>query len=180
MRRCKTCRQPFKPTYNTMQATCGDIKCAVSHGKELQLKQRKEADKAFKKKVRDNDRSWHIKKLQAEFNKFIRLRDIEKPCISCQRHHSGQVQAGHYRTTGACPELRFVEDNCHAQCAPCNNHLSGNLTNYRPNLLVKIGVERLTWLEGPHEPAKYTIPELQEMIKEYRAKIREMETATLN
>jgi hypothetical protein len=67
--------------------------------------------------------SYFIKQAQHAFNEFIRYRDRDFPCISCGRHHDGQYHAGHFRTTGASPELRFDEDNCHKQCSACNNHL---------------------------------------------------------
>jgi hypothetical protein len=42
----------------------------------------------------------------------------------------------------------FDEDNCHKQCSACNNHLSGNLTAYRPALIAKIGQARFDALMG--------------------------------
>jgi len=108
------------------------------------------------------------------FNRFIRLRDADQPCISCQRFHSGQYHAGHYRTVGANPELRFDERNVHKQCAPCNNHLSGNIINYRTGLLQKVGREVVEWLEGPHEAKHYTIDELKQLIAHYKLKCKEI------
>ena len=116
-----------------------------------------------------------MREAQIAFNKFIRLRDAGQPCISCGRYHQGQWHAGHYRTVGANPELRFEELNCHAQCAPCNNHLSGNLINYRKGLLNKIGIEKLEWLEGNHPAKHYSISEIIELKKHYRARCRELE-----
>jgi len=80
----------------------------------------------------------------------VRLRD-SGPCISCQRHHDGQYHAGHYRSVGAMPSLRFNTWNIHKQCSACNNHLSGNMIDYRINLIGKIGQARVDWLEGPQE-----------------------------
>ena len=51
----------------------------------------------------------------------------------------------------------------------CNNYKSGNLSEYRSNLLIKIGLERVEWLEGPHDPVKYTIEDLQEMLSKYQS-----------
>ncbi|WP_258530002.1 recombination protein NinG [Pseudomonas aeruginosa] len=65
--------------------------------------------------------------------------------------HDGQYHAGHYRSVGSHPELRFDEDNVHKQCAPCNNHKSGDVVNYRINLVAKIGAAAVARLEGPHE-----------------------------
>lgn len=181
-RKCKSCREPFKPSFNTMQSTCGKIECAMAFGKKLQKKAKDADDKAFKQKVRDNDRSWHIKTLQREFNKFIRLRDKGSSCISCRKSPNfspsiggSGIQAGHFRSVGACPELRFNEFNVHIQCFRCNTHLSGNIKGYRPGLIEKIGIEKVEWLEGHHEPKKYAIPELKDMLKNYRSKNKAME-----
>jgi hypothetical protein len=98
------------------------------------------------------------------------------PCISCGRHHAGQYHAGHYRTVGAHPELRFSELNCHKQCAPCNNHKSGNIVEYRINLTVRLSSAELDWLEGPHEPKNYTIDDIKAIKAEYQRKYKELAT----
>lgn len=118
--------------------------------------------------------SYWMKRAQAAFNSWIRARDADLPCISCCRHHQGQYHAGHYRPAGSNPELRFEPDNCHKQCAPCNSHLSGNLTAYRPALIAKVGLERVEWLEGPHEPKRYRREEYQAIEEEYKAKLKEI------
>lgn len=151
---------------------------ATANARELAQKGRAKLDKERRAETRAKKeslrpRSWYLKEAQKWFNKYIRLRDGAEPCISCRRFHDGQYHAGHYRTVAAAPMLRFHEDNCHKQCAPCNNHLSGNLTQYRINLVAKIGLERVEWLEGPHEPAKYTIGDLVEIIDKYKAKCKE-------
>jgi hypothetical protein len=45
---------------------------------------------------------------------------------------------------------------------------------YRKRLLVKIGIEKLDWLESDHEPKKYSIEEIKEMIKDYRLKLKDI------
>jgi len=57
---------------------------------------------------------------------------------------------------------------------PCNTHLSGNALNYRKRLIDKIGIESVEWLEGPHEPKKYTVDELVEIKTVYRRKLKEL------
>jgi hypothetical protein len=94
--------------------------------------------------------------------------------VSCGRHHNGQWHAGHYRTVGGNPELRFEPLNAWRQCAPCNNHKSGDIVNYRIELVKRIGAEAVEWLEGPHEAKKYTVEELKAMTADYRAKTREL------
>jgi len=120
------------------------------------------------------DRSVALRAARKEFNAYIRLRDKDEPCISCGRHHQGQYHAGHYKTKGAHPELEFNELNIAKQCAPCNNHLSGNIVNYRIRLIDKIGLDKVEWLEGAHEPKKYTVDELWAIRDEYKEKLKEL------
>ena len=81
-----------------------------------------------------------------------------------------------YRSVGACPELRFCEINCFRQCVPCNQHKSGNIIEYRINLVKRIGADKVAWLERQdHEPKKYTIEDCKAIIKYYKAKIKELE-----
>jgi hypothetical protein len=140
------------------------------YSKEQRRKEDRKANREAKQKLKT--KSDHLREAQTIFNKYIRLRDKADPCISCGRYHAGQNHAGHYRSVGAAPELRFNEDNCHLQCAPCNNHRSGNAIDYRINLVKKIGVERVEFLEGKHEPKKYTIDDIIDIKSSYRQKIR--------
>lgn len=190
--RPKTCKNPecgkkFVPKYRTTEKACSPA-CALVIGKAdevIQKQARKSiADRQRKEiKVRREklkSRGDHLRETQQVFNEFIRLRDAHQPCISCDRHHKGKYDAGHYRSVGACPELRFDEDNVHKQCAPCNNHKSGDIVNYRINLVAKIGAERVARLEGPHEPLKLGIEEIKALKAKYRALVREMKKATEN
>ena len=182
-KRCPSCRVMFTPARSS-QAVCGDIECAIAHGKSEkgqasakkaladvgrhEIKLRKEALKT---------RADHLKDTQIAFNAWVRARDAELPCISCGRHHQGKYDAGHYRTVGSNPALRFEPLNCHRQCSPCNTQLSGNIVNYRIELVKRIGAEAVEWLEGPHEAKKYTVEELKAITAEYRAKTRELKRA---
>ena len=169
-KKCKVCREPFKP-FSSTHVACS-LPCALKLAKESAAKERRAEYKAAKEKLKT--RADYLKECQQAFNAWIRERDYAESCISCQRHHTGQYHAGHYLTVGAHPELRFNPDNCHKQCAPCNNHLSGNIVEYRKGLLAKIGMERLDWLEGKHEPVKYAIDEIKEMTKHFRAEAKRL------
>lgn len=171
-KRCKVCLKDFIPFSSLAKA------CSVTCSLELIRAENKvKAAKEFNKETRRlkneiKSRSQWLKECQQVFNAFIRERDKSEPCISCERHHNGQYHAGHYKSVGANPELRFDESNCHKQCAPCNNHLSGNISNYRPRLGDKIGDKELAKLEGPHKAKKYTIEELKELKKFYQKKLK--------
>ncbi len=179
---CKNpaCRDSFVPQ-RLGQAVCSP-KCALATVEVQKAKEKKSLAQAGRRdiKVRKEalkTRADHAKDTQQAFNEWVRLRDADLPCVSCGRHHDGQYHAGHYRTVGANPELRFVEMNVHKQCAPCNNHKSGDIVNYRIELVKRIGAEAVEWLEGPHEPRKYTIEDLKAITAEYRAKTKELKRA---
>ena len=163
-KKCRICGERFTPQFTSFQKTCNATECLVAFGKKERVRIQKSEVREAKR-----DRSYWMRRCQTEFNKYIRNRDKKDPCISCGRHHTGQYHAGHYKTVGGHPALRFSEDNCHKQCSVCNNYKSGNLSEYRSNLLKKIGLERVEWLEGPHEPVKYTIEDLQEMLVKYQS-----------
>lgn len=181
---CRHCATPFMAD-RPMQHVCG-VLCAISVAKakreQAEVRQAKK-DRAAKRAARAADRAKlktraeHLKDCQTAFNAWVRERDNGLACISCGRMHQGQWHAGHYRTVGAHPELRFEPANCHLQCAPCNNHLSGNIVEYRKGLLAKIGTGLLAWLEGDHPARHYTIEELQALTTHYRAEARKLAKA---
>lgn len=173
-KQCKVCQSEFIP-FRPGQIVCTG-KCALIYGREKN-KRKAEAEQRMKLKIRKlaiQPLRYFAQKAQAEFNAFIRERDADQPCISCGRYHQGQYHAGHYRTVGANPELRFDEDNCHKQCSPCNNHLSGNIANYTPNLIAKIGQQRFDKLMGHHEPKKYTREDYEAIRAVYRDKRKQL------
>ena len=200
-RKCKAlhdgikCGVRFEPRFQQQQ-WCGD-ECQDLYVKQtldkLRAKQEQKAKKAKANKEKAERADFRARKeklksksdwkreAQAAFNKFIRLRDKDETCISCgivgrDGGIGGYWDAGHYRSRGANPELAFVEDNCHKQCKQCNRQLSGNVTNYRINLIKKIGQDRLEWLEGAHEMTRYGIEDYKRIKAEYNKKAKELES----
>ncbi|WP_285409289.1 recombination protein NinG [Pseudomonas sp. FR229a] len=178
---CKACGEKFAPMFNTTQVVCSP-KCALAHAPANTEKARKAINQRDRREIQVRkeklkSRAEHLREAQAAFNEWIRLRDADRPCVSCGRHHEGQYHAGHYRSVGANPELRFEPLNVWKQCAPCNTHLSGNLVNYRLSLLQLIGPEKVDWLEGPHPACKHTVEEIKTIKAKYRAKTRELKRA---
>jgi hypothetical protein len=124
-------------------------------------------------------RSEWMKVAQRTFNAYIRARDqiAGYPCISSGRSldwSGNAVDAGHYRSVGSAPHLRFNEDNCHAQSKHDNQWKSGNAVDYRINLIKRIGLERVEALESDNEPRKYSIEELKQIIAIYKQKTKEL------
>ncbi|HEY5631819.1 MAG TPA: recombination protein NinG [Nitrososphaeraceae archaeon] len=127
------------------------------------------------KAFNDSDKNVLKRKAIQVYNTYIRKRDEKLPCISCGYNgNSRQFHCGHYRPAGNVAILRFDERNTWKQCSICNNHLSGNLVNYRKELINRIGLDQVEELEATNEPKQYTIEEYAEIIKTYKQKIKEL------
>lgn len=173
----RECRAPFVPKapfQKFCSADCGLIlaRQAQEKARAAKAKLERQAHREAKEKIKS--RGDHLKEAQSAFNEWVRLRDASQPCISCGRYHSGKYDAGHYRTVGGNPALRFEPLNCHKQCVPCNQHKSGNVIEYRINLVKRIGKDKVEWLEGPHEPKHYSIDQIKTIKARYRALVREL------
>lgn len=176
---CKVCRAEFVAS-KPMQKVCGPL-CAVAYAKAERAKsQRKEAVKQrAEARQKLKTRGDYIREAQTAFNAFIRARDAGKPCICCGQTSNGQTRggewdAGHYRSRGAAPHLRFDERNCHAQLKQCNRYKAGNVVGYRAGLIERIGLEAVEALEADHEPRKWSSDDLVEIKRTYQRKVREM------
>ena len=178
---CKPCNEMFTPD-RPLQKVCS-YKCALVAEREKTAIRHKKEFKAETKRMKEKIKTLteYLNDAQKEFNKYIRIRDKNKPCISCTTSRpSNQYHAGHYRTTKAASQLRFNEDNCHRQCSQCNNSKSGNVVEYRINLVKKIGRWRVEELENNNQLADWTKEKAIEIKKEYREKWKELETKQEN
>ena len=112
---------------------------------------------------------------QQALNRWIvHVRDKDRPCISCGRHHDGAWHAGHYLSRGAAPQHALNPLNVWKQCAPCNTYLHGNQAAYRAQLVLEIGQAAVEALEQDKAPRKWTREELIDIRDTYRAKLKEM------
>lgn len=125
-----------------------------------------------------------IKEAQYFFNRFIRLRDIRAGhgCISSGLPYTesghltgGGWDAGHYRSVGSAPHMRFVEDNVHLQSKRENKYNSGAAVDYRIRLIQRIGIERVEALERDQTTRNYTRDDVRAIRDTYRAKARALD-----
>jgi hypothetical protein len=182
--RVATCRASFVPA-RIGQAVCSPA-CAMIDAPKNQDKARKAIDQRERREIKVRkeklkSRAEHLREAQAAVNEYVRLRDAHLPCISCDSMPNNndlmtgsRWDAGHYRSVGACPELRFEPLNIHRQCVKCNRNLSGNAVEYRIRLVQRIGAEKVAWIEGPHAARKYTVEEIKAIKAEYRSKTRKL------
>ena len=170
LKKCKECGSEYLPT-RFAQVVCSPI-CGINHSRKLNEKKVAAARKADTKERKEKIKTYSefLKDLQKVFNEWVRESQRGSKCISCS--NPTPSDAGHYKSVGANPELRFEPLNVHIQCRKCNGYWGGNLIEYRKGLIQKIGVEKVEWLEGPHEPTKLSVDEIKDLIKVYRAKIK--------
>ena len=191
MRKCSICKNSYDKTklfFVGLKCYCGP-ECGAVLGLELHTKKSTERLKADKRelkirkdKINETVPHW-IKKVQLEFNKFIRIRDKDEPCISCStvKYKDNLItgsrwDCGHYRSVGSCPTLRFDPMNAHKQCVSCNRNKSGNIVEYRLGLIRRIGQDNVDWIEGPHEPKHYRVEDLKLLHTHFKRLIKQLES----
>lgn len=180
VKKCKVCKADFQPV-RPMQSVCSTA-CAIEMAKTKRAKQ--DRQKAQQERKTDRQKREKLKtkgewlnEAQAAFNRYIRLRDHGLPCICCgkpmgENVPGGAVDAGHYRSRGSAPHLRFDERNVHAQRKQCNRYDSGNVVGYRLGLIERIGLEQVEQLESDQTPRRYSVEDLQQIKATYTAKAR--------
>lgn len=200
-RRCRHTKQPLpslKESDFYQRKGFADLEAMAAYGIKkareyaarkisAQEKEKRAEHRVAKERIKTR-REWMVE-AQASFNAYIRARDESQglPCICCGEYgdglhgRGGEWDAGHFLSRGAYPELRFVEINCHRQLKSCNAGSSkyakkGRTVRegYRERLIQRIGLDKVEWLEGPHELPKYTIDELKAIKAEYKAKLKEL------
>lgn len=124
------------------------------------------------------NRPKHLDKLQRLVNQYVvHIRDKDAPCCTCgTTSQSIKYDAGHFRSRGACPELRFELTNIAKQCSVnCNVMKSGSRLEFSEFIRNKYGQEHLDWINGKHKTLKEQLPDSKAIdaeIARYREIIR--------
>lgn len=170
-----------KRTFGLCDSCLYDFYTTTESGKVLYSKKRdslnKQKWKEEKKVLKENTKT--LSQLEADakksFQKWVRLRDAGKNCISCDKPTKDPA-GGHFYSAGTYSGMIFLPENCHLQCnTNCNKHLSGNLLEYRKGLINRFGiafVERLDELSISLRNYKYTRQELIDIKHKYDTKIK--------
>jgi hypothetical protein len=173
-KKCRECAELFTPR-TSLQVACS-IKCAL-------ILQKKQAIKKAQKEKRD----WYsenktLGNWEAEakkvFQKWVRLRDANLPCMACGTMTAKEWHGGHLYKAEIYSGVIFDERNVHKCCSKCNVFLGGNELNFRSNLEKKFGLE---WVKSLEEDAhatrqkKYTKEELKSIKEIYQRRIKNEE-----
>lgn len=174
---CPICNTEYLPR-SSLQKVCHDYRCAIAFNKqrdaenaarEKRKQERLQRDDLKERRERLKGLPEWQKEAQTAFNRYIRMRDLNKNCVSCgnplisnSNYLTGSaVDASHYRSRGAASHLKFNVFNVHSACTRCNRQLSGNAVEYRIRLIQRIGLERVERLEQDNADRKYTIDYLK-------------------
>jgi len=178
-RRCKYCKT-YHPPAQMISNRLG-FYCCNEHMIEDAIKNKPSlTEKGFKKRQREakeriKKHSEWLQEAQAAFNRYVRVRDYGKRCISCNAKmdwnaYGGKVDAGHYRSVGGCSGGRFYLRNCFCQCIRCNRYLSGNVAEYRIALVKMYGEEEVAKIEALPKSRKYNIEYLKRVKRIFNKK----------
>jgi hypothetical protein len=149
----------------------------IAKKQEAKAKTERAQTRARKEAVKTR-RDW-IAETQAAVNKYVRLRDHGKGCISCGTHpeqkFGGAADAGHFRSVGSAPHLRYYLPQIALQCVKCNRYLGGNAVEMRRGLVARLGLDRVEQIEAMQGVAKWSIDYLQRLKKVMTKKARRLE-----
>ena len=184
MPKCKCCKKKLDNTDGVivnLSRFCGydcAVKWSLNDVKETKHKEQKKKDKVRLEELKTA--SDYVKEAQAAVNAWVRWRDRDKPCISCDSFPTNdglikgqRVDAGHYRSRGAAGHLRFNLSNIHKQCVRCNRNLSGNVVEYRIRLIERSGLERVEALETDNKPRKFDVEYLRRIKRIFAKRLRQ-------
>ncbi len=96
MKKCKICKAEFKQVYSTTQLTCS-VTCAVQLANQKKQKDWEKRKRNVKEELRTIQD--YIKIAQQVVNKYIRLRDKDSSCFTCDSKLGAKYDAGHFFTT---------------------------------------------------------------------------------
>ena len=157
-RKCSQCGTLFAPL-RAMANVCSPV-CAYKLVKTFRAAEKV----ALKKRKADiKPRSKWLAECQAIVNRYVRILALsrEHGCYTCgatpAQKFGGTYDAGHFRSVGSAPHLRYWIPQIKLQCIPCNRHKGGMALAFRRALVVDHGSEWVERLEGMQDIAKFSV-----------------------
>lgn len=171
-RPCEECKALFSP--QRMGAKVCSPRCAARF-----VRAQNDAKKAEEKQRREKmkRRSKWEDECRAIVQKIARLRDRNDGCISCHLPSTwgGQWHGSHFRSHGAASAVQFHLWNIHKSCSSCNRDKGGNIENYRPRLIEKIGQEKVDWLLAQNQTVRLDVEYYKKFKRVMGKRLRRLE-----
>lgn len=155
---CAQCGAEFRPFSSTARV-CSPV-CAskwVKAEKKAKNSQERAQFKERKEKLKKTS-EWEAE-CRAIVQAIARIRDKDDGCISCHLPATwgGQWHGSHFRSHGAASAVQFHLWNIHKSCSSCNRDKGGNIIEYRPRLVEKIGQEKVDWLMSQNQIVRHSV-----------------------
>jgi len=185
LKKCKICEKQFAPSLST-QKVCSPSCAIVFAGTQRQAREAKARNKLLREGREALKTNSQLKKeAQAQFNRYIRLRDEKEntPCPTCgtfspsYKGRGGNWDAGHWLSRGSHPEHIFDEQNVVRQCKKCNTY-GFSSARFRQAIIDRFGQDAVDRLEGPNELPRYRAEDFRRIKKEYAEKCKEISRLT--
>lgn len=175
-KKCLECGEKFVPKNVSTEKVCGNYDCRVEYALKIveknklsnkKIEKRKKAEEKNLLKEKLKTRSDYEKELQKEINTIIRLIDKGSVCHSTLKPLNDKFDAGHFKSCGSSPSIRFNLFNIYAQSVYANQYLSGDQINFMNGLSEIYGEEHKEYVLS----LKKLYPILKLSIDEYKEKI---------
>lgn len=172
-KKCRSCKREFF-RFNTLEAFCSPA--CKREGMNVREAEKAARPEKIQLKARGQGKTLSIliQEAQEVINTYAKLRDRGKPCISCGAYFDPDIiwEAGHFRSVGSAPHLRFNLHNIHKQCRHCNQVLSGNRHEYEKNLIIDMGQEKVNRLLCDNQTRNFTVEYCERLKRIFREKTR--------
>lgn len=174
-RKCTICK--VNTVANSMASVCS-TECAIIKAQADRKKRERKDDAA--KRLALRSRKWWIAKAKMALHAYIRARDENMPCISCDTilrktgRPGGDFDAGHFRSVGSAKHLEFEEANIFGQCKHCNDYLASNHFEYERRLAIRCGQDYVDAIKADQMPRKLSIEDFAQIEITYKAKLKEL------
>ncbi len=177
--KCKNCKvnPVFRPGATACSPECAEVLVGAVKEKAARIAAKKQAaaDRTQRQNLKSNMEL--ANDAQAAVNKYVNLRDFHIPCICCGKcPYSGVRHAGHFKSRGANSFLRFNLWNINSCCYSCNAMKGGNINEYRPNLIKKIGIVKVNFLDCSPKSRVYSSGYLIRLKKIFQRKCKRLKT----
>jgi hypothetical protein len=177
-RSCAHCKARFMQARHGQQVC--SIECTLARAEAKQARKIEKARQVERKQTREQLEAMKTlptlkKEAQAEFNRYVRLRDAGKGCFVCGATLTlggvgGGFDAGHIRSRSNADNLRFDERNVFGQCKPCNAVGSTKDHEMRAAAERMLGTDGAAALYADNAPVKWTRECVRAIRDEYRAR----------
>ncbi len=173
---CHNRFEPLKPFQMWCSDSCGALIGVARLDKIKASQARKERKELAQRRIALKSVSDYAKEAQTKVNEYVKWRDWGKDCVSCGRPHKFDVarDASHLKSRGANSFLRFNLWNLHMACVQCNMNKSGNIAEYYPRLIERIGQKKVDYLNSAPRSREYSIEYLLRLKDIFTLKAKRM------